>query len=164
MHCPTCVNASGNNFIDNHHGSLFGNLSTYKPAIKRLLSWGEAYYHPNLLTQMVPCISCGRPTRLRMYPSADAPKWVQTRYGDRQAVYHECVCGGQSCSSLDFLVLALPQGRRFWREHSRIRSLPSYEIETRGRRAIVTRFESVGEYAHFEVISALDTYETLGIS
>jgi hypothetical protein len=44
-----------------------------------------------------------------------------------------------------------------------MRELPPYEIETDGRPAIVTRFERVTEPAHFEVVSARDTFETLRV-
>ena len=69
----------------------------------------------------------------------------------------------QNWASLDFLTLCLPQGRCFLRDHPRMRELPAYEIGTDGRQAIVTRFESVTEQAHFEVVSALDTYEALRV-
>jgi hypothetical protein len=44
-----------------------------------------------------------------------------------------------------------------------MRELAAYEIETDGRPAIVTRFESVTDPARLEVVSALDTFETLRV-
>ncbi len=44
-----------------------------------------------------------------------------------------------------------------------MRSLPPYEVETDGRPAIVTRFESVTEQARLEVVSARDSYEVLRV-
>ena len=170
LRCPVCNVGTGGNMVDNHNAALFGYVKTYKPALSRLLTWGETYYYPNLLTHTVPCLHCGRPTTLRLNPSADAPSWVQASYGKRQGVYHGCECNSpiyrgssQNWSSLDFLALCLPQGRRFLRDHPRMRKLPEHEIETDGRPAIVTRFESVTEHAHFEVVSALDTYEALRV-
>jgi len=170
LRCPICNVGTGGNMVDNHYAALFGYVKTYKPALSRLLAWGETYYYPNLLTHTVPCLHCGRPTTLGLNPSADAPAWVQASYADRQGVYNECECSSpiyrgssQNWASLDFLILCLPQGRRFLREHPRMRELPAYEIETDGRPAIVTRFESVTEQAHFEVVSALDTYEALRV-
>ncbi len=170
LRCPVCNVGTDGNMVDNHNAALFGYVKTYKPALARLLTWGETYYYPNLLTHTVPCLHCGRPTTLRLNPSADAPSWVQASYGDRQGVYHECECSSpiyrgssQNWASLDFLTLCLPQGRRFLRDHPRMRRLPAHEIETDGRPAIVTRFESVTEQAHFEVVSALDTYEALRV-
>ena len=164
LRCPACNVGTDGNMIDNHHAALFGYVKTYKPALSRLLTWGETYYHPNLLSRTVPCLHCGRPTTLGFNPSVHAPLWVQTGYGNRQGVYHECECrDSQSWASLDFLTLSLPQGRQFLQEHPRMRSLPPYEVETDGRPAIVTRFESVTEQARLEVVSARDSYEVLRV-
>jgi len=170
LRCPICNVGTDGIMVDNHNAALFGYAKTYKPALARLLTWGETYYYPNLLTHTVPCLHCGRPTTLGLNPSADAPSWVQASYGDRQGVYNECECSSpvyrgnsRNWASLDFLTLCLPQGRRFLRDHPRMRKLPAYEIETDGRPAIVTRFESITEQAHFEAVSALDTYEALRV-
>ncbi len=83
---------------------------------------------------------------------------------DSRGVYQLCNdCSWSNWSSLDGLVLALPEGQAFLREHGRIRTLPQQEIETDGQAAIVTRFESVTGQARFEVVSASETYQVLRI-
>jgi RNA polymerase sigma factor (sigma-70 family) len=165
LRCPACNVGTDGNMVNNHKAALFGYAKTYKPALSRLLVWGEAYYYPNLLTRTAPCLHCGRPTTLRLNPSVDAPAWVQAEHGDRRGIYNECKCrDAQNWASLDFLVLCLPQGRRFLREHPRTREFPTYETETDGRSSIVTRFESVTGPARFEVVSALDTFEAIRIN
>ena len=62
------------------------------------------------------------------------------------------------------LVLALPQGQRFWREHPRIRALPQHEVEAAGRAALVAGFESLSAAARFEVVVARDTYAVIVIN
>ena len=50
------------------------------------------------------------------------------------------------------------------REHPRIRTLPEREIEMDGKLALLTRLESVADCLHLDIVTALDTYETLHVS
>ena len=77
-------------------------------------------------------------------------------------IHHQCVaCNSGSWDMLEALVLALPQGQRFWREHPRIRALPQREVEAAGRAALVAGFESLSAAARFEVVVARDTYAVI---
>jgi hypothetical protein len=51
----------------------------------------------------------------------------------------------------------------FTRRHARIRTLPHYEIETEGRKAIVARYESITESNRLVLIAAADTFELLRV-
>jgi hypothetical protein len=76
------------------------------------------------------------------------------------------VCDGCGCAndvSLAGLALWSPAGRRFWRAHPRLRTLPEREVEAAGRAALVTSFESVADAARLDVVSARDTYEILSV-
>jgi hypothetical protein len=89
-----------------------------------------------------------------------APHWLR----DARGIHHQCAaCNSGSWDMLEALVLALPQGQRFWREHPRIRALPQREVEAAGRAALVAGFESVSAAARFEVVVARDTYAVISI-
>ncbi len=83
---------------------------------------------------------------------------------DTRGVHLRCgSCGPVSWVTLSGLARHLPDARRFWREHPRIRTLPERAVEVDGRSALVTTFESVTEIAKLDVISARDTFEVLGV-
>jgi len=72
-------------------------------------------------------------------------------------------CGLQNVQSHAGLILASAQGQAFRRAHPRIRLLPEREVETQGRAALVTSFATVTDGARFEVVSARETYDVLGV-
>jgi RNA polymerase sigma factor (sigma-70 family) len=166
--CPNCCTEPGDFLIHTHFPQLLKGIKGYKPALSRIYTWEQNYYPPNLLTLTVPCLICGRPNRLLKGPS-DHPSltpWHRNRHG----FFHQCDhCGDDTglpnynWESLEFMVLSMPEARRFQSEHPRIRQLPQHEVETQGRAAIVTAFESVTTTERFAVISTLDTYEVLRI-
>ncbi len=162
--CPACCPEPGDFILHTHSISILGGVKGYKPALSRIYNWNHAYYRPNLLSPTVPCIVCGQATRLQKglvnYP--DIPPWHRNRHG----LFHLCeYCSParSSWTSLEGLVLALPEARSFQRDHPRIRLLPAREVERDGRPAIVTTFESVTTQERLAVVSARDTYETLHI-
>jgi RNA polymerase sigma factor (sigma-70 family) len=166
--CPNCCTEPGDFMIHTHFPKLLKGIKGYKPALSRIYTWDQNYYLPNLLTLTVPCLVCGRPNRLLKGPSEhpSLTPWHRNRHG----FFHQCDhCKNDAglpnynWESLEFMVLSLPEARRFEREHPRIRQLPQLEVETDGRAAIVTAFESVTNSDKFAVISSLDTYETLRI-
>jgi RNA polymerase sigma factor (sigma-70 family) len=167
--CPICCTEPGDFMVHTHFPHLLRGIKGYKPALSRIYTWEQNYYPPNLLTLTVPCLVCGRPNRLIKGPS-DHPSltpWHINRHG----FFHQCdhcaldtnLPPNYNWESLEFMVLSMPEARRFQREHPRIRQLPEQKVETNGRAAIVTAFESVTNSASIAVISALDTYETLRI-
>jgi hypothetical protein len=120
-----------------------------------LLHQGHAYYRHALATRAAPCWNCGRPSAVHLVHTDEGRR----AHRDVPGVSITCaVCGPTSNCALSALSLALPEGRRFWRAHPRIRLLPMHEIEVGGRRAIVTSFQSVSEPSQFDVISARDTF------
>lgn len=162
--CPACCPGPEDFLIHTDSVGILGGVKGYKPALTRAYTWSHGYYRPNLLALTVPCLTCGRPTYLQRGPSASPhlSSWHRNRHG----LFHRC----DACSplnyyweSLEFLVLSLPEGRAFQKAHPRIRQLPARQVETQGRDAIVTTFESVTNCDRFVVVSALDTYEVLCI-
>lgn len=162
--CPACCPDPEDSMMHTHGLYILGGVKGYKPALSRVYNWGHNYYQPNLLASTIPCPVCGQPNRLHRGPTEhpDLPPWHRNRRGLFHLCEH-CSPPRSSWSSLEFLVLALPEGRNFQKEHPRIRWLPAREIETAGCPAIVTTFESVTSQDRFVVVSALDTYEVLRI-
>lgn len=72
-------------------------------------------------------------------------------------------CGNRANTTLVSLVLALPEARRFYRQHSRVRTLPPREIEAEGRAALLTRVESVTSGSWIELVASRDTFEPLAV-
>ncbi|HEY7093499.1 MAG TPA: RNA polymerase sigma factor [Ktedonobacterales bacterium] len=73
-----------------------------------------------------------------------------------------------TCDLLDggspwHLSLDTPEAQRFWRRHPRMRALPTREVETGGRPALVIGYESVTSGARLEIIADRATYQTLQV-
>lgn len=135
-------------------GPAVGQLKSYRPAYTRLMAWVDAYVVPALPARAVPCAACGRVMPLRLGPHGSASHYID---------YSCLACGHAGGTSLNGLILTVPEGLRFWRAYPRLRKLPEREVETQGRPAIVTTFESVTAPARVDLVSARDTYETLGV-
>jgi hypothetical protein len=73
-----------------------------------------------------------------------------------------------TCDLLDsgspwHLSLDTPEAQRFWRRHPRMRALPTQEIETAGRPALVIGYESVTSNERLEIVADRATYQTLHV-
>jgi hypothetical protein len=107
----------------------------------------------------MPCTGCGEMTRILTTVPNGAP-WPARRGGS--SMYRRCGhCGATAHSSLAGRVLDSPEGRRFHREHPRIRTLPERRVEVAGRPALLTAFESVGRSAVLETVTDLATLRTV---
>ena len=107
----------------------------------------------------VPCMGCGRSIRFWLEPlDADRPHAVEARA--------RCgACGANVQTYHAWLALCTPEGRRFYREHERIRRIGEHVVAVgpAGGPALVTCYESVAGAARFEVVSALDTLRVLAV-
>ncbi|MGH2485483.1 MAG: hypothetical protein ACRDHE_05670, partial [Ktedonobacterales bacterium] len=163
LRCPACDRGSSSPFC--HHISycnLFDGVSGVKPAYSRVLRWGSVYYRDALTAREAICQHCGKPAPLRMGPREYA------RNDDDTApplFYVTCArCGyPTNNATLDFLLLGLPETKRFWREHSRMRRLPARPLESDGREALLAGFESVTDTARLEAVVTRDTFATLSV-
>lgn len=165
LRCPTCDPEPDDNFA---RASLaapaavaaLGAVKSYRPALWRWMSWVDAYLRRGLADGVGACVVCGRATMVRRYALEAPPRAGQ----DRRGVALCCpACGETFTQSLGGLVLFLPEGRHFWREHQRVRALPEREIEVGGRAAVVRGLESPRDGAQLDVVCARDTFEVLGI-
>lgn len=90
--------------------------------------------------------------------------WQLCESDQRHAIAFICpACQTSSVSLSDGIAQQTREGQQFLRTHARVRTLPEREIEVAGRPALVTIFESLTDTTHLDIVSALDTYETLHI-
>jgi RNA polymerase sigma factor (sigma-70 family) len=164
LRCPACHPSSEPALFACHHVSyshLFDGVTGHKTAFNRVLSWGGPYYRGALRAGYAICQHCRYPAPLRMgYPDDHplAPLGVSGAH----VVCARCNNPNNDCS-LDFLILALPEGRRFWREHPRLRVLPERAVESEGREAVVAGYESIPDGARLEVVAARSNFDVLGV-
>lgn len=159
LRCPACAAAPDDYLVETHAIEILGGVPGYRRAYDRLVTWMARYYPPNLRAGAVPCLRCGRPMLLRREPPAR-----MTPSGWSTGLFHTCPdCDIECWQSLEGLVLAAPDARRFERRHGRLRTLPPYAVEAEGRPALVTRVESVTSRDTLAVVTDAATFETLRI-
>ena len=101
--------------------SLSGSRAT-ESAYGRVLTRVSGYYQRSLSQNPVPCPICGHAT------------WVQSGAPHGwHGVWYRCAnCRSGSAAGFSAIILGLPEGRRFWRDHPRIRLLPERAVEVAG--------------------------------
>jgi RNA polymerase sigma-70 factor (ECF subfamily) len=115
-------------------------------------------YRKALISGSRACMRCGSDLVLgRWLPGDELPDGALL-YG----MYLRCA----SCDLLDggspwHLSLDTSEAQRFWRRHPRMRALPTREIETNGRPALVIGYESVAGGERLEIVADRATYQTL---
>lgn len=161
LRCPECHGDPRLYLVNSEHTrDVLAGVRSYKPALSRVMAWAVDFYHGGLQTGTVHCHSCGRPARLHRV----LPEEIPLPWRNEHGVHYRCQCHDRPFDAgLTALTLWLPEGRWFWREHHRIRRLPTREIETQGQPAIVTAWESVTDSSRFEVVSTRATFDLLGI-
>jgi hypothetical protein len=107
----------------------------------------------------VVCLRCGRSAPILLAPLPGTPEAQR----DEPGLHAACRCPARNNSGLSGLALFTPEGRRFWREHPRMRLLPTRQVETDGRDAVVIGYESVAGAAQLDTLFARDTFELLAI-
>ncbi len=60
-------------------------------------------------------------------------------------------------------ILALPETRRFWQHHPRMRSVQERDVEAAGRPAVVAGFESMTGRSRIEIVYARDTFDVIQV-
>jgi hypothetical protein len=70
-------------------------------------------------------------------------------------------CGHADWQPLTELLLCLPKGRAFWREPPRILTLPPRQVETAGRPALITGYQSMLSSARLDIVVDRDSYAVL---
>lgn len=129
----------------------------FKPSLSRLFAREYERLRDGILGRTVDCPRCG--TEACLYPGAEAATV------GRYFVGADCPRCGRVLvhTALCFLALGTPEGRKFWRAHPRIRTLPSRETEAGGVPAVVTAYESLTDGARFAAVFARDTFKVLDL-
>lgn len=160
LRCPACCAEPGVNHTQGAVAMLPGGSISYAAAQAQLSAAAHRYFRRRLTERTVPCDACGYPAPVRL----TLPPGVSPLLHDGYGVHVHCaICDALSWTTLGGLALCLPEGQRFWREHRRIRTLPTRSVTVAGRAALVTRFESVTGWAALDVIHARETYEVLAV-
>ena len=173
LKCPGCSPGVNELLSYNDLPDLKG-IKGYKPLVSRLKNWCERHYWAGLRNGSIVCEGCGRSLPVRFGRYEDSPEWVLNMEGEEGFGWHWgtsdrivmllCApCHAICRTTLESLVLCLPEGRQFLQAHPRIRTLPSQEVETEGRPAMLVRFESVNDNARLTVAADYATFNVLRI-
>jgi RNA polymerase sigma-70 factor (ECF subfamily) len=162
LRCPTCnpnyLREPSTNMAHLNSPEVLAGVRGYRAGLTRIMDYAYSVYAPALESRVVSCPSCGRHIPLRMGVPEYVPRPLWTEWG----MHFRCeACGDLSDICLAGLVFWMPEGRRFWRRHPRVRLLPERQVEVGGQPAIVTSFESVGGGARFDAVCARDTFRVL---
>jgi hypothetical protein len=158
LRCPGCCDPGTH--VTYGTGEVLRDVKGYKPALSRLTVSTSEYFRRALGRGAAECPGCGDTLPLR--PGLDGP--VSSALRALTAFHVICrSCCFISDAPLHRLNLILPEGRSFWREHPRIRTLPERRVEAQGYEAIVTTFESVSDATRLEVVARRNTFEVLEI-
>ncbi|MDP9380663.1 MAG: RNA polymerase sigma factor [Chloroflexota bacterium] len=155
LRCPgcgdTCVAYTEHGDFDEAHPGFFHGLKGYKPSLNRVLAGSHELHARASADPLIPCPGCREPVRVRFDPEGlTAETWC-------------ACCGSSSRNDAAHLVHALPEARRFWREHPRMRTLPPRSLEHGGRDAVLLTLESLGGASRLHVIMVRDTLQVLAI-
>jgi hypothetical protein len=159
LRCPGCTPAPDGHISRATMPLLHRDSTTARAGVSRLLDWMHHSYYGIAPGGMVRCQRCGRPTP----PLVVVAGWdcvPQVRYTVGTAC---AACGHRDRMWLSGVALALPEGRRFWREHRRVRLLAERTVERDGRGVAIVGLEAVGTGARFEVAAELTTLTVRGI-
>jgi RNA polymerase sigma-70 factor (ECF subfamily) len=160
LECANCAGRPGGMMIDIGNLPDLAHIKGYRSVYARVCDWSNAYYRRAIAAGTAPCTKCGRPAALRRGVPPHAPP----QHRDIHAVHLPCeACESASYSSLNGLTLHLPEVRRFWRAHPRMRMLSAQGIDFHGRAGLLIRCEALVGPAQLDVISAEDSYELLGV-
>jgi len=160
LRCPACCPEPEVDIEQCANPALLRNVRSFRPALSRISTYGHAYYQQAIATRRLPCTVCGVPITIQSRLPDDVPSSQR----GRRAIYARCpVCRTACWATLPGLVRRLPEGRRFWRAHPRIRLLPEREVEAAGIAAVVTSFASRTDSARLDVLCADESYAVLSI-
>jgi RNA polymerase sigma-70 factor (ECF subfamily) len=135
-------------------------LKGYRPILTRLTTFDHLYYRQGLRDGMALCRTCGSPTPVER----SVPHDLAARFGTNLGLVVRChVCDVTRFVSAEALVCSLPEFRRFWRAHPRVRRAASQQVEAEGQTATITRIESLTDAAALTVVWANQSYQVLGI-
>lgn len=161
LHCRGCravarLGKPENRYTESGWPALFRGVHGFKPALNRVLQNVHAGFGNGIAGRTSRCFGCGTAPPLQVTWDEVLQRWSAGAHCPRCG---QCL---GACST-EFLLLARPEGRQFWREHPRIRPLPEQDVEAGGRPAVIRRLQSVTESAELAAVFARDTLQVLSI-
>ena len=159
LHCHGCravarLGRATNRYTESGWPALFQGVHGFKPALNRVLRNVHEGFGSGIAGKTSRCFGCGTAPPLQIAWDAAMQRWSAGADCPRCG---QCLGG---CST-DFLLLAWPEGRQFWRAHPRVRPLPNQELEVGGQPAVLTRLQSVTDNAELAAIFHRDTLRAL---
>jgi hypothetical protein len=149
--CPAC-HQDGTYTASHRSPDLFTGISGYKPALNRLLTYWDDALTRGHRQGATACHRCGS---LALY-RVGMPEVGPLR--DEPGAHFACpACGPILDMTISGIVKTIPQGRRFWNTHVRVRTLPERAIERDGQNATVVRLESITGPAWLDVVFSVET-------
>jgi RNA polymerase sigma factor (sigma-70 family) len=135
-------------------------LKGYKPILTRLSTLDHLYYRQGLRDGIARCRTCGTLTPVER----SVPYDLAERFGTTLGLVVRChACDVTRFASAEALVCSLPEFRRFWREHPRVRRVAPQQVEAEGQLATITQIESLTDAATLTVVWAQQSYQVLRI-
>jgi RNA polymerase sigma factor (sigma-70 family) len=133
--------------FDAAHPGFFHGVTGFRPALTRVLKSAHAFHVQATAAPTNPAMvcGCGAPLRLRVDPVR------------RDITTHCARCGSRGRSSALDLFHALPPARDFWRQHTRVRTLPPVAVEHEGQPAIVLTLQPHVGGPRLDAVLASDT-------
>ena len=159
MRCAGCFDADIH-FIHAEHASAFHGIRTQKPALGRVLDSIHALFRLRTSGAHAPCPACG----VLLPIMTGVPTWVQPSFTEHESkyVWHPG-CGGFDRETWHSLTWSVPEVRRFWKQHPRMRFVPARPVEKDGSPAVVTGFESLSSDARIDVVMLSETLQVVSI-
>lgn len=155
--CPDC-HRDGTQTASHRSVELFRGISGYKPALNRLMTWWHDAWVRGYTDGRTACHLCGSWADYRVGMPPDGP------LSDELGAHFLCpACGPILDMTIGGLTKLTPPARRFWRDHTRIRTLPERAMERDGKAISLVRLESIEGSASLDVMYARDTCAPLEI-
>lgn len=160
MRCADCYQRWAGEIATTEWAACLNAVKGYRAALSRLNRMAAEQFRSALARGDAICQRCNHVAQVHVGRPASVPAPMRSLPGAYITCGH---CGAITETTLDALVVALPAGKLFHKEHPRMRILPIREVEMMGLPALVSRFESVTGSASLEVVSARDTLEVLAV-
>ena len=163
--CPGCnpsANAPGAELrlANPFFAGLVGDLVRPAAIIGRVAEWSSRYYAGGAGAGEVACTRCGAGVTLRSY----VREGTRPSGGHSHGLFAACeACGEQVSSSVGGLALAVPEVRRFRRDHPRTRARLERGLEHEGVPALAMRYESLRGSAGVAVVFSAETLRVLDV-
>jgi RNA polymerase sigma-70 factor (ECF subfamily) len=158
LDCEDCWGLPRSTFSRWGAAELFAGIRGFKPAFKRQLAQTHELLEGGVANRTVRCPGCGTDARLYVGLDRATVGWYFAGA--------DCPRCGRVLEHVSVvqLALSLPEGRRYWRAHPRLRVLePTRVIEAAGGPALVTGYESVTGGARLEAVFVQHSFRLIGV-